>query len=339
MSSDPLNDSSALAPPLVLVADSEDTYKGIAKVVLEREGYRVVTCSGGREALDELQKKHVDLIILDYGIGDLHVGDVIQQVRLSPRTSRIPVLVVSIVKKTDAHVEALDMGADDFLTKPFESKVLLAHARSLVRIKRLNDETENFENVLAMMSSAVEAKDPYTRGHSERVSMLGWLLAREMGMDEKTQLLIKRAGLIHDIGKLVVDLSFINKPGKLDDEEWRIMQAHPEAGARICAPLRSALPLLPLVRYHHEKLNGQGYPDGLVEDQIPLPVRIISVADVYDALTTDRPYRKAMTHERAMSILEEEVERGCWDPEVVGVLPALGFEELDAGVVELKAGA
>ncbi|MBW2263124.1 MAG: HD domain-containing protein, partial [Deltaproteobacteria bacterium] len=288
---------------------------------------------------DELKKRNFDLIILDYELSGLPVSDVIQKVKLSQRTSRIPILTVSIVKKTDAHVEALDMGADDFLTKPFESKVLLAHVRSLVRIKRLNDETENFENVLAMMSSAVEAKDPYTRGHSERVSMLGWLIAREMGLDDKTQLLIKRAGLIHDIGKLVVDLSFINKPGKLENEEWLIMQAHPEAGARICAPLRSALPLLPLVRHHHEKLNGTGYPDGLVEDQIPLTVRIISVADVYDALTTDRPYRKAMSHEKAMDILGEEVKKECWDPDVFSVLPSLGLEELDAGVEELEAGA
>jgi len=339
MSSEVLNGSSPHIPPLVLVADGEDSFKGISRVVLEREGYRVTTCAGGREILAEVRKRHADLIILDYGISDPPVREVIQALRLSQRTMRIPVLVLATIKRSDAHVEALDMGADDFLTKPFETKVLLAHVRSLVRIKKLNDETENFENVLAMMSSAVEAKDPYTRGHSERVSMLGWLIAREMGLDEQTQLVIKRAGLIHDIGKLVVDLSFINKPGKLEDDEWRIMQAHPEAGARICAPLRSALPLLPLVRYHHERLNGTGYPDGLVEDQIPLNVRIISVADVYDALTTDRPYRKALSHERAMSILDDEVRVGCWDPDVVSVLPALGLEELDSPVTELEAGA
>lgn len=209
------------------------------------------------------------------------------------------------------------MGADDFLTKPFETKVLLAHVRSLVRIKRLNDETENFENVLAMMISAVEAKDPYTRGHSERVSMLGWLIAREMGLDEKTQLLIKRAGLIHDIGKLVVDLSFINKPGKLTDAEWAVMKSHPEAGARIVAPLTSARKMLPLIRHHHERLNGRGYPDGLEGEEIPLPVRILSVADVYDALTTKRSYRDGMPHAKAMAILHREVEDGSWDARVV----------------------
>jgi putative two-component system response regulator len=311
------------------VADTEDAYKGIARVVLEREGYQVVSCAGGDEVLDLVRKLHVDIIILDYALPGMSPAEVIRNLKNATKTARIPVMVVSSIRKADAHVEALDMGADDFVVKPFESRILLAHVRSLVRIKRLNDETENFENVLAMMISAVEAKDPYTRGHSERVSMLGWLIAREMGLDEKTQLLIKRAGLVHDIGKLVVDLSFINKPAKLSDEEWALMKAHPEAGARICAPLRSALPLLPLVRYHHEKLNGTGYPDGLVEDQISLPVRIISVADVYDALTTDRPYRKALTHGEAMAILDREVQAGCWDPDVVGVLPALGLEELD----------
>ena len=125
---------------------------------------------------------------------------------------------------------------------------------------------------------------------------------------------------VDDIGKLVVDLSFINKPGKLTAEEWEIMKSHPEAGARICAPLRAALQLLPLIRHHHERLNGRGYPDGLVEDQIPRPVRILSVSDVYDALTTNRSYRKAMPHEKAMSILEKEVLEDSWDAEVVRAL-------------------
>jgi putative two-component system response regulator len=319
-----MDTASGLPPPVILVVEGDDAYRGISRVVLEREGYEVIVRPSGEEALDVLKKVHVDVLVLDYVLRGLGVEEVMEQIRARPRTARLPVLVVSNVQKTEAHVRALDVGADDFLTKPYDSKILLAHIRSLVRLRRLNDETENFENVMAAMISAVEAKDPYTRGHSERVSTIGALLAREMGLDDQAQTLIRRGGLVHDIGKLVVDLSFINKASKLESHEWAVMKSHPEAGARICAPLRSALQLLPLVRHHHEKLNGTGYPDGLVEDQIPLSVRIISVADVYDALTTDRPYRKAMSHAKALDILRREVGEGAWDPEVVEVLPRLG---------------
>jgi len=317
-----------LPAPVVLVADRDDTYRSIAKVVLEQEGHEVVLGTTGEEALDVLKRRRVDVLILDDNLGEPGMDEVMRRIRSRPRTIRLPVLVVSTMRRSEAHVRALDMGADDFLMKPYESAILLAHVRSLVRLRRLNDETENFENVMASMISAVEAKDHYTRGHSERVSRIGSLIARELGLDEQNQMVIRRAGLVHDIGKLVVDLSFINKTTKLEKSEWMILKTHPEAGARICAPLRAALPLLPLIRNHHERLNGKGYPDGLVEDQIPLNVRIISVADVYDALTTDRPYRKAMSHRGAMEVLEKEMREGSWDPDVVAVLPRLGPEIL-----------
>jgi putative two-component system response regulator len=307
-------------PPTVLVVDDSEEHRSLVKLILEREGYQVVTCASGEEALRQLGHVQVDLLMLDYIMPGMRGDEVIELVRSNRATSRLPVLMVTAIKEPDEQVRVLDLGADDFVNKPYEPKILLARVRSLVRMKRLNDETENFENVLTSLSSAVEAKDPYTQGHSERVSTIGGLLAQSMGLDETARLLIERAGLIHDMGKIVVDLSFINKNGKLTAEEWAVMKTHPEAGARICAPLRQAIHMIPIIRHHHERLNGRGYPDGLVEDQIPLPVRITSVADVYDALTTNRSYRKAMPHEKAMSILKEEVSDGAWDPEVVRTL-------------------
>ncbi len=317
----------ALVPPAtVVLADPDETYRDLARVILEREGYVVRAFATDKEMADVLRRGPVDLLILEYLLPGASIDDIVGSIRENPRTSRLPVLVVTSVRKVEAQVLAMDMGADGWLSKPYESRVLLAHVRSLVRLKRLNDETEHFESVLASLSSAVEAKDPYTRGHSERVSALSTLIASEMGMSNQEQLLMRRAGLVHDIGKLVVDLSFIHKPGKLDDHEWEIMRTHPEAGARICAPLKSALPLIPLVRHHHEKLNGKGYPDGLVEDQISPAVRVISVADVYDALTTSRPYRAALTHVAAMDILNREVKDGAWDSDVVSIVDRIGEE-------------
>jgi putative two-component system response regulator len=295
-------------------------HRKLIRTILVREGYAVTTCSSGEEAMAHLTSEEVDLVILDNIMPGMTGPDILQQIRSMKRTKQLPVLMVTAIKEADEQVKMLDMGANDFVPKPYESKILLARVRSLVRLKKNNDESENFGNVLTSLSTAVEAKDPYTRGHSERVARIAGLLAKQLRMDEDDYHLVKVGGLVHDIGKLVVDLSFINKPGKLTDDEWTIMKSHPEAGARICAPLRAALQLLPLIRHHHERLNGKGYPDGLVEDQIPIPVRILSVSDVYDALTTNRSYRKAMPHEKAMSILEKEVLEDSWDAEVVRAL-------------------
>lgn len=306
--------------PVVLVVDDSDEHRDLVEIILRRDGYEVMTCKSGEEALALIRNVQVDLVLLDYIMPGMKGDEVTEKIRSRPGTSRLPILMVTAIKESDEQVRALDLGADDFVNKPYEPKILLARVRALVRMKKLNDETENFENVLSTLSSAVEAKDPYTQGHSRRVSFIARKLAEQMDLDEKTCLLLERAGLVHDIGKIVVDLSFINKKGKLTDEEWAVMKTHPEAGARICSPLRKALDFIPLIRHHHERLNGKGYPDGLVEDQIPQTVRIMSVADVYDALTTNRSYRKAMPHEKAIGILAEEVEGGSWDPEVVGAL-------------------
>jgi len=312
--------------PRAFVVDDEDQHRELLLHILKREGFEVVVSSNGREALEKLRGSDPDIVLLDYMMPQMRGDEVLGQIRASKATARLPVLMLTAIKDADEQVRLIDQGADDFVNKPYEPGILLARVRSLVRMKRLNDETESFENVLRSMTSAVEAKDPYTRGHSERVALIGERLAAEMGLDEKTQLLLRRGGLLHDIGKVAIELSFINKPGKLTDEEFAIMKTHPEHGARICEPLRTARQMIPLIRNHHEKLNGYGYPDGLVEDQIPVEVRIISVADVYDALTTDRPYRKAMPHERALGILKEEVERGAWDPDVVAQVERLGEE-------------
>ena len=320
-------------PPTVMVVDDEEAHRKLVRAILQKESYEVVTCSSGEEALAVLRSLDVDLIVLDNLMPGLSGPELLSMLRAMPRTTRLPVLMVTAIRETDEQVRMLDLGASDFVTKPYEPKVLVARVRSLVKMKRFIDETESFENVLSSLSTAVEAKDPYTRGHSERVSRISALLAAELGLDDSTQSLLRTGGRVHDIGKLVVDLSFINKPGKLTDEEWVIMKSHPEAGARICAPLKAALPLLPLIRHHHERLNGKGYPDGLVEDQISTPVRILSVCDVYDALTTNRSYRKAMPHDKAMDILKKEVMENAWDAEVVAAL-----SRIDPSILAEKEG-
>jgi putative two-component system response regulator len=306
-----------------MVVDDEEQHRGLVTKVLEREGYEVVACSSGEQALERLAERDVDLVLIDYVMPGMKGDEVLGLMRESRRTRDVPVIMVTALQESDHQVWALELGANDFITKPFVNEVLLARVRSLVKVKRLNDATERFEDVLGSLCAAVEAKDHYTQGHSDRASLYASWIATQMGLDEHTVELVQQAGLVHDIGKLVIELSFINKPGKLTDEEWAVMKTHPEAGARIIAPLTRARPMLPLIRYHHERLNGRGYPDGLVEDQIPLPVRILSVADVYDALTTKRSYRDSMSHDKAMRILEKEVGDGSWDGKVVEAMGSI----------------
>jgi putative two-component system response regulator len=317
---------SSLPAPVVMVADDDATWIELISTVLEREGYEVITCSTGSEVIDKLECRNVDAVLLEYLLGKKRGDEILLSIRSRPWTRHLPVMIVTSPSRLTELAGLPDLGADGFLTKPFETNVLLAHVRAMVRMKRLMDDTEDFEDVLTSLSTAIEAKDPYTRGHSERVSFIAELLACEMCLDLRIQRLLRRAGLTHDIGKLLVDLASINKPGKLTRDEWTMMKSHPELGARICAPLRVAWPLLPLIRHHHERLDGTGYPDGLVEDQIKLPVRILSVADVYDALTTARPYRAPLSHRDAIEKLHEEAAAGSWDDEVVRTLARIDPE-------------
>ncbi len=323
MTAGPRSSTCDARPPVVLVVDDQETHRTLVKAILHKDGYDVLECPDGMEALERLGTQVVDLVLLDYEMPGMAGDEILTRIRKSKRTRDLPVLILTGHGEPELQTWALDAGANDFIAKPVEPKVLLARIRCLIRTKLLVDASERFEDVLTSLCVAVEAKDPYTQGHSNRVSLNAARLAREMGIDESTEKNVQEAGLIHDIGKLVIDLSFINKPGKLTAEEWTIMKIHPEAGARICAPLVRARPLLPLIRHHHERLDGSGYPDGLVEDQIPLAVRIVAVADVYDALTTRRSYRDGMSHEKAMEILRKEASDGSWDRDVVGTLSGI----------------
>jgi putative two-component system response regulator len=219
-------------------------------------------------------------------------------------------------------MEGITCGADDFLNKPVNRLELLARTRSLLRLKEFTDELENAETVLFSLALSIEAKDPYTRGHCDRLSAYSVALAERLGLPKEQCVALRRAGVIHDIGKICVPESILLKKGPLSDAEWIIMKQHPAAGERICSPLKSFRLVLPIIRHHHEKLNGSGYPDGLEGDCIPLTARILQVADIYDALTTDRPYRAALPRQEAFSILRAEVQRGWWDGALVDELEA-----------------
>jgi putative two-component system response regulator len=311
----------------VLVADDQEDNRELLTEMLRHQGYRVLSAEDGKQALKILGEQPIDLALLDVRMPHSSGFDVCRQIKAAPETRLTPVLLITGLASQEDRVRGIESGADDFLSKPIRKEELLARVRSLVRLKRYTDELESVETVIFMLARSIEAKDTCTHEHCDRLARYSVALAERLGLPDEERVALRRAGIVHDIGKVAVPERILLKPGPLDPEERRIMQTHPVVGERICAPLKTFRLVLPIIRHHHEKMNGTGYPDGLHYDQIPLTARILQTVDIYDALVTDRPYRKALPHERAFAILREEVDRGWWDAALVDE-----FEDVLKGV-------
>jgi putative two-component system response regulator len=208
------------------------------------------------------------------------------------------------------------VGADDFLSRPVDRIELLARVNSLLKLKYRTDELERAESVLFTLARSIEGKDPYTHGHCERLSDYSARLGVHLGLAADQIVALRRAGIVHDVGKIAVPDSILLKPARLTEDEWKLIYEHPVVGERICAPLKSFRLVLPIIRHHHEKFDGSGYPDKLQGEDIPIAARVLQIVDVYDALTTDRPYKKAFSITDALQTMKQEVTKGWWDPRI-----------------------
>jgi putative two-component system response regulator len=303
----------------ILVVDDEPTITKFLRKVLEADGYQITEALDGQVALDKVAERCPDLVILDVDMPRLGGFEVCRRLKADPATRLLPVLVLTGTGLADARVRAWDLGADEFLTKPFQAFEVAARCRSLVRQKALVDALDSAESVVFALARAMEAKSLYTHGHSSRVTKYALSLAERLGLTETDLELLRRGGALHDIGKISTPDAILDKPGRLTPEEYDVIKRHPAEGAHIVEPLGSTRDVLPLIRWHHERMDGKGYPDGLKGDSIPLLVRILSVADVYDALASDRPYRSAMSHERCKVVMSEDAAGGGLDAELVRV--------------------
>jgi len=303
----------------ILIVDDESSARFALELLLRREGFGVHEVHDGASALVECSTFRPDLILLDIMMPGMDGLEVCRRIKSTPETRLTPVVLITGLSATEDRIKGINAGADDFLSKPIDFSELLARTRSLLRLKQYTDELENAETVLFTLAESIEARDPYTRGHCERLAQMSSRLGERLGIAEENIKALRWAGIVHDVGKVAVPDLILLKPGLLTPEEMVIMRKHSEVGERICAPLRSFRLVLPIIRHHHEKRNGSGYPDGLRGEEIPLTARILQLADVYDALTTDRPYRTAVASEVALSMMDEEATHGWWDRDLFEV--------------------
>lgn len=315
--------STTAAKATILVADDNEMNRELLSDILIGEGYKVICAEDGNQALHAIGTRAVDLALLDVLMPGKTGLEVCQLIKSEPETRFIPVVLVTGLTSVDERIRGIRSGADDFLSKPVNSQELLARTRSLLRLKEFTDELENAETVLFSLALSIEAKDPYTKGHCDRLSAYSEAMAGRLGLPQEQCVALRRAGVVHDIGKIGVPEHILIKQSALSDAEWLVMKEHPLTGERICSPLKSFRLVLPIIRHHHEKLDGSGYPDGLKGDNIPLTARVLQITDIYDALITDRPYRRALCHEAAIRTMRREAQRGWWDSSLIDELEAL----------------
>jgi putative two-component system response regulator len=301
---------------MILVVEDDLRLREVLGEQLTALGHRVSTAASAEAAVQMLEVIQPDLILTDVHMGAMSGIELCARVKSDPRSQLIPVIVLTARADRDARVAGLRAGADDFFAKPVDSLELRTRVAALLRVKFLLDQLERAEGVIATLGLTIEARDPYTGGHCERLARYAAALGRTLQVDEPTRKALWLGGFLHDLGKIAIPDRVLLKPGRLDASERASMQTHPVLGVDLVQGLRTLDRVRPIIRHHHERWDGSGYPDGLRAEAIPLGARIMAVVDVYDALRTARSYKPALPRAEAVAILLRETEAGAWDPRI-----------------------
>jgi len=304
------------SPIKVLIVDDDPHHRAFERELLDSPSYQVSEADSGLQALSALRSEEYDVVLLDKRMPRMDGDETCRRIRTELGLTMLPILMVTGSNDIDNLTQSLTAGASDFIRKPYDPVELLARLHSAADRKRLTDQLDSAEHLLFALARMVEAKDGTTGDHCTRLSHTSVVLGRALGLSGDELLALRRGGVLHDIGKLGIPDSILLKPGKLTDDEWTVMRQHVHIGARMVGELKSMRLAEPIIRHHHERWDGSGYPDGLKGEEIPLLARIFQVADIYDALTHARPYKPAMVKEEVIAVMEEEMERGWRDPEI-----------------------
>jgi putative two-component system response regulator len=294
----------------ILVADDTESVRSLFDRLLTSDGHEVVSASDGLGALEAVRHHRPDVILLDVDMPSMNGLEVCRRLKADPATRLTPVVMVTGQSDLTDRLKGIEAGADEFLSKPVHPQELRVRVRSLSRVKHLIDELDSAEAAFVALALTIEARDPSTNGHCERLALHAMRLGRALGLDGEDLDALRRGGYLHDVGKVGVPDAVLLKAGPLTPDEFAMMKRHTEIGDALCAPLQSLRRVRPIVRGHHERLDGSGYPDGLRGDAVPLLAQIVGIVDVFDALTSLRPYRTALSSKDAGRYLLEQAAEG-----------------------------
>ena len=305
--------------PSVLVVDDVLPNLELMEAVFQKAGLQVHSALGAEAALDVYTNHPIDIAVLDVMMPGINGFELCRRLKTFSEKEFIPVVLVTALNDKRNRLTGLEAGADDFISKPFDTQELLTKIRSLLKQKELHAQLDHSENIIFSLVITLEARDHYTKGHSTRVGDLANEFGAFLGFPGKDLVVLKKAGILHDIGKMGLSETILKKPAALTPKEAEEIRRHPTLGEEICRPLKSMKDILPGIRHHHERWDGSGFPDNLSGDSIPLMARILAILDTFDAMVSIRPYRGRRSIEEALLVIEKERFSGQWDPELTGV--------------------
>jgi putative two-component system response regulator len=317
------HETTTSAMGVVVVVDDTEEIRHVITSMLRRDGYTVHSACDGEEGLELVRRDRPDVVVSDVMMPKVNGFELCEALKADRETRLTPVILVTGNTEREYRLKGIEAGADDFLTKPVDASELRARVRSLVRLKRFTDDLDSAESVILSLGVTVEARDACTSGHCERMAAYSAAFGAHLGRSEEEVAALHRGGYLHDVGKIGVPDAVLLKPARLTDEEFAVMKRHPIIGESVCGNLRSLRLVKSIVRHHHERLDGSGYPDGLRGASVPLLAQITGIVDVYDALTSDRPYRGRLPREAAFAELRREAQAGWRSPELVESFIAL----------------
>jgi putative two-component system response regulator len=305
--------------PSILVVDDIRSNLELLEAIFKKAGFQVHTALDASTATEIYNNYPIDIAILDVMMPGVNGFELCKQLKSLSDKHFFPIILLTALNDTRSRITGIESGADDFISKPFDTLELITKIKALLKLKELNEELDHSENIIMTLVVAMEARDPYTKGHSTRVGDLSVKFASYLGFSQKDQEALKKAGVLHDIGKIGLSETVLGKRGKLTSDEVTMIKKHTLIGEDICRPLLSLRGILPAIRSHHERWDGSGFPDNLYGEKIPIMARMLSILDAFDAMVSIRPYRDKRSPGDAINVIENERFTGQWDPELVYV--------------------